>query len=122
MKRKLLLLLGGVALGVAVLFVGVWFLLFLDRHCYFNPRMQGLRCNNNLRQIDSSKEQAALALHLSGTALVTEAQITPYMKGNQMPMCPAGGTYSINPMNKTPSCSLRPADRNDPCHQLPGPE
>lgn len=119
MRRKILLVLGCAALVPALLFAGFWLLVFLDAHCFFNPRMQGLRCNNNLRMIDSAKEQAALALHLSDTDLVTEAHITPYMKGNQMPKCPAGGIYSINPMNKNPRCSLRPVDRNDPCHQLP---
>ena len=119
MKRQIPLLLRRAALVCGLLFIGGWILVFSAERRFFNPRLQGLGCTSNLRMIDAMKEQAAQELNLARTDIPTEAQITPYIKGNQMPKCPAGGIYSINPMNKPPTCSLRPADRSSSGHQLP---
>jgi prepilin-type N-terminal cleavage/methylation domain-containing protein len=62
-------------------------------------------CINNLRQIDSAKEQSAMK---NGTANNTAANAdwTSYLKGNAVPICPAGGTYTINNIGVDPTCDV----------------
>ncbi len=66
-------------------------------------------CINNLRQIDAAKQEWALEKHKKTGAVVTEADIKPYIKldtkGN-LPKCPAGGTYTIGNVGETPACSV----------------
>ncbi|MCK5850235.1 MAG: hypothetical protein KAH23_04910 [Kiritimatiellae bacterium] len=63
-------------------------------------------CINNLRQIDAAKEQFALANKLHDTDTPGE-EIGAYLRGGWKAMkCPAGGTYTINSMNKNPECTV----------------
>ena len=66
-------------------------------------------CINNLRIIAAAKEQTVAEHGLEEGDTLTEADITPYIKGNQMPSCPSrGGAYSINAVGEDPTCSLGP--------------
>jgi small-conductance mechanosensitive channel len=65
-----------------------------------------LACVNNLRQIDGAKQQWALEHQKAGSALMTQADLLPYLKGNVMPACPAGGVYSLNPVSVPPICNI----------------
>ncbi len=62
-------------------------------------------CINNLRLIDAAKEQWALETNANTGAAVAAADITPYLKGNAMPACPANGNYTIDVVGTRPSCS-----------------
>ena len=64
-------------------------------------------CINNLRIISSAKEQAAAEHGYEEGDTLTEPDLIPYIKGNQMPSCPSkGGTYSINAVGENPTCSF----------------
>ena len=64
-------------------------------------------CVNNLRQVDSAKEQAAMANNwandydCSGDA----ATINAYIKGGA-PSCPSSGTYTYGNIGTDPTCSV----------------
>jgi hypothetical protein len=73
---------------------------------------QAAACVNNLRLIDGAKEQWALDHQKPPGALLTAADIAPYLKGNTLPVCPAGGIYTLNPVGIAPICNL-------PGHALP---
>jgi prepilin-type N-terminal cleavage/methylation domain-containing protein len=77
-------------------------------------------CINNLRQIDGAKQQWALEnKKTSADSPPTSTSLTPYLgRGNagNWPSCPANGTYSVNPISTTPTCSLSAAPNN---HILP---
>jgi len=62
-------------------------------------------CINNLRMIDAAKQQWALENKKTGTDTPTRADLKPYLGKGKFPVCPAGGTYTINPVNKSPECS-----------------
>jgi prepilin-type N-terminal cleavage/methylation domain-containing protein len=63
-------------------------------------------CINNLRQIDSGKEQGALAYRIAqGTALAT-ASVDQYIKGGTTPVCPAAGTYTYRVIGSNPTCTV----------------
>jgi prepilin-type N-terminal cleavage/methylation domain-containing protein len=63
-------------------------------------------CINNLRQIDSGKEQFALEYKLTTGTAVNVASVNAYIKGSTTPTCPASGTYTYNNLGTNPACSL----------------
>ena len=74
-------------------------------------------CINNLRQIDSAKQQWALETRQATNATPVETDIGPYLgrAGNTAGMgCPAGGanstnftaSYNINAVSTAPTCKI----------------
>ncbi|MEI9863616.1 MAG: hypothetical protein WDN00_03480 [Limisphaerales bacterium] len=53
-------------------------------------------CINNLRQIDAAKQQWALEKNKTAEAIPTAQEIAPYFKNSVLPVCPSGGTYTLN--------------------------
>ena len=74
-------------------------------------------CINNLRMIDSGKEQAALAERWGDSTQAGTATVNLYIKGNTTPTCPAAGTYTYGYMNRSPICSFS----GTTTHKLPNP-
>ena len=62
-------------------------------------------CINNLRQIDSGKEQGAMAHHLSDGVAIAPATVNEYIKGGA-PSCPGGGGYTYNNIGTSPTCNV----------------
>ena len=56
---------------------------------------QANACINNMRQIDSAIQQWALENGKKDTDAAANADVIPYIKGGKMPVCPAGGDYTI---------------------------
>jgi hypothetical protein len=78
-----------------------------------SPEQQQLNdCVNNLRQIDGAKEQWALENRQAQGAPADASVIKPYLK--EMPVCPAGGSYTIGAIGTLPVCTT-------PGHALPQP-
>jgi len=69
-------------------------------------------CINNLRQIDSAKEQWAMAGQKADGDAPDVAAACQYIRGSTAPTCPKGGTYEFNPIGSTPTCSI-------PGHEMP---
>lgn len=69
-------------------------------------------CINNLRQIDAAKQQWALEKNKTATDVPTVQDLLPYFPSGAFPVCPDGGTYSINSAGELPTCSV-------PGHVLP---
>jgi len=64
-------------------------------------------CINNLRQIDGAIQQWALENKQLANAAVTMQNILPYLGSNQTaPVCPSGGTYTVNNVSTPPTCSI----------------
>jgi hypothetical protein len=66
-------------------------------------------CINNLRQLDAAKNQWALENAKPASAVPTKSDLLPYLRS--WPACPQGGSYTLNPVDQTPACSI-------PNHQL----
>ena len=64
------------------------------------------QCLQNLRQIDAAKQSWAVDNSKDATDVPTVQDLLPYLKGNVLPVCPAGGIYRIGAMNEQPSCSI----------------
>ena len=64
-------------------------------------------CINNLRVIDSGKEQYAIENNVGTGTACTSALISPYLKNNAMPDCPGTSTaYTVNAIGTLPVCAL----------------
>ncbi|MGC9943820.1 MAG: hypothetical protein ABSE48_18490 [Verrucomicrobiota bacterium] len=62
-------------------------------------------CLSNLRRIDDAKQQWAADNDEADNAVPKAADLLKYLKSGVFPVCPCGGTYSINPVNEVPTCS-----------------
>ncbi len=62
-------------------------------------------CINNLRMIDSAKEQWAMEMSKNDGDPVVNPAVEQYMKGLTTPVCPEGGTYTYGPIGTAPTCS-----------------
>ena len=61
-------------------------------------------CIENLRQIDGAKQQWGLENKQASTASPQQSDLAPYLK--TYPTCPAAGTYTINTLATSPTCSV----------------
>jgi len=69
-------------------------------------------CINNLRQLVDAKQQWALDKSKTTTDVPTAQDLLPYLKDGVFPVCPEGGTYTINAVGEAPGCTI-------PGHTLP---
>ncbi len=69
-------------------------------------------CITNLKMIDAAKLQWALLNNKAEDAVPTAQDLLPYFKDGVFPVCPSGGTYTINAVGEAPTCSI-------PGHALP---
>jgi hypothetical protein len=63
-------------------------------------------CINNLRMIDAAKQQWALLNNKTDETVPVALDLLPYLKGNVFPVCPSGGSYTINAVGTPPTCSV----------------
>jgi hypothetical protein len=64
-------------------------------------------CINNLRVIDAAKTQWALEKAKNATDVPAPQDLLPYFKDGTFPVCPDGGTYSINALGVPPTCTVQ---------------
>jgi len=69
-------------------------------------------CINNLRVLESAKDQLAIEAGKTNGAAVTMKDLAPYLKHSQGVICPAGGSYKLNTIGVNPICT-------QPGHRLP---
>jgi prepilin-type N-terminal cleavage/methylation domain-containing protein len=64
-------------------------------------------CSQNLRVIESAKDQFLMEANLPRTATVSEANITgPLNYLKNMPLCPSQGTYTVGTGDTDATCSI----------------
>ncbi|HLP76020.1 MAG TPA: DUF4190 domain-containing protein [Candidatus Paceibacterota bacterium] len=71
-------------------------------------------CIHNLRQIDAAKNSWATEKGKQPNEIPTAEDLKPYIPGNLMPMCPAGGEYRINAVEEHATCSVPKHELQDP--------
>ena len=89
---------------IAVATIGILAAIALPN--FNNARLEARKsiCINNMRQIDSAKEQWALENGKSTEDEPTEAEVAAYIRSS-FPQCPSNGTYTIGDLGHLPSCS-----------------
>lgn len=63
-------------------------------------------CSLQLQQIEGAKEQWALENKKQAGELVLITDVTPYLKGGIMPVCPDAGLYTIGKVGVRPRCTV----------------
>lgn len=66
---------------------------------------EAVKCRKNLARIQSAKRKAAAETGQESGAIPLE-DVLKELKTSELPACPAGGTYSLNPLEKMPTCSI----------------
>lgn len=94
-----------VEIMIVVAIIGLLAVIAIPNFVRARTTAQQNACFNNMRQIDSAKQQWALETRQSGSAATPgDTDITPYIRGG-VPKCPASGTYTVNNVSTVPSCS-----------------
>lgn len=102
----LVLIIVGAVGFVGIFMVGMLAAIAIPNFVKARNTAQANACINNLRTIDSAKQQWAVENKKEDTDTPTRDQLEPLLRSGQFPMCPAGGTYTINVVSEPPVCSL----------------
>lgn len=95
-----------VEIMIVVMIIGLLAAIALPNFQRARDSAQTTACINNMRQIESGKDQYAVEQGLTTGASITTAQVAPYVKGGY-PTCPvAGGTYTPNAIGADVTCSI----------------
>jgi len=94
-----------VEIMIVVAIIGLLAVIAIPNFVKARTTAQTNACINNMRQIDSAKQQWAIENNQDGTATPSSANVGSYIRGG-FPTCPASGTYTINNVNTPPSCSV----------------
>lgn len=128
------LILGYVQIGVMVFMLPLMTAIAIPSFMRARTTSQANACINNLRQIESAKEQYGMAAGLTNGAIISLGQLVGpdrYLK--QWPICPltnASGSarpdvssncYQVNPLGVNAACKLGSELPAPQTHQLPAP-
>ena len=95
-----------VAIPVLVSVIGLLAAIAIPSFVKARSTAQMNGCVNNLRIIDSAKEQWALVSRADIGQAPEVPGVNEYIKGNATPLCPAGGRYTYGSIGADPECSL----------------
>jgi prepilin-type N-terminal cleavage/methylation domain-containing protein len=94
-----------VEIMIVVLIIGLLAAIAIPSFVRARDRSRDSACVNNLRQIDSAKEQFAMENNVAEDGTVTTGEAGGLIKAG-WPSCPGGGTYTIGVVGTDPSCNL----------------
>ncbi|MCE9616596.1 MAG: hypothetical protein K8T26_20160 [Lentisphaerae bacterium] len=111
------------AMPVIVAVVGLLAAIAIPSFVKARDTSQVKACINNMRILDAAKEQAAMGRGLEVGDVLTEDDVSPFVKGGFAGLvCPRGGHYAINLLGEDPACSVhgslsassKPRPRHEP--------
>jgi prepilin-type N-terminal cleavage/methylation domain-containing protein len=112
---------------IVVSFIGLLAAISIPNLIRARSHSQMTVCLNNLRQIDSAKQQWATELKMEGSAVPEQSDIDPYIGRTghaDNTICPAGGagatfstSYTLNSVTNKPTCNIVPSGLQ--AHALP---
>ncbi|NBR84821.1 MAG: hypothetical protein EB141_20515 [Verrucomicrobia bacterium] len=69
------------------------------------PAARKNSCIANMKQLAEAKRIWATLTKPEASATAQASDLSPFLKGGRMPVCPAGGTYTLGAVNEPPRCS-----------------
>ena len=94
-----------VEIMIVVVIIGLLAALAIPNFSHARTNARRGTCINNMRILDAAKQEYALENNKDAATVPASDDVAPYMRSNAMPICPAGGIYSIEAIGTTPSCS-----------------
>jgi prepilin-type N-terminal cleavage/methylation domain-containing protein len=101
-----------VEIMIVVAIIGVLAAIGIPSFLHARTRSQATACINNLRQVETAVQQVAIEKGKRvGDDITYPDDVSAYIKlnsNNEIPGCPAGGTYSLQKVGEIPQaiCSL----------------
>src|SRR5580704_15377578 len=112
-----------VEIMIVVAIIGLLAAIAIPNFVKARATSQANACINNLRQIDAAVNQWALETHqTTGASVSFPGDLSPYIKlnaANQIPGCPAGGTYNVAPVGNNPQVTCNLGNTVTPGHFEP---
>lgn len=109
-----------VEIMIVVALIGLLAALAIPNFIRARTTAQTKVCINNLRQIDSAKQQWALENKQTGGATPVQTELEPFLirtTSGVMPICPSAGptatfatSYAINEVTNSPTCLIDPGN------------
>lgn len=99
------LIMGYISLAMTVFVLPLLLAIAIPSFVKVRAESQKASCVNNMRIIEDTMRSVAMAKNLSEGAVLTEADLTPYIKNGMIPVCPAGGTYAFGKVGEETRCS-----------------
>ncbi len=109
-----------VEIMIVIAIIGLLCAVAIPNYVKARANSQANACINNLRQIDGAMQEFAIenGKHV-GDVVNYPTDLTPYLKMNalnQIPACPAGGTYQLSPVGNEPSAMFARWETRLPRH------
>jgi competence protein ComGC len=108
----IILLVVGIVGFVGIAMIGLLAAIAIPNFVKARQTAQMNMCINNLRMIDGAKQQWALEHKKESTDTPTQGEVVVFLRNQQLPVCAAGGIYTLNAAGEEPTCSV-------PDHRLP---
>jgi prepilin-type N-terminal cleavage/methylation domain-containing protein len=109
-----------VEIMIVVAIIGLLAAIAIPNFVKARATSQANACINNLHKINDASDEFALESGKStGFPVSLNRDLTPYIKMNssgKIPPCPTSGTYSIEKIGDTPTCSI--GSSVNPAHAL----
>jgi len=90
---------------IVVAIIGIMAAITIPAFARHRAKAQREVCILNLRQIDGAKQVFALEQRRTTGSRVRRVDILPYLRRQQMPVCPCRGIYSVRPVGRDPTCT-----------------
>jgi hypothetical protein len=97
---------GTIIVASTVVPVAVGAALVLPALAKAKQNAQKVACINNLRMIDSAKQQWALENKKKDSDTPTQQDLLQFLPKHKFPVCPGNGDYTINEVSSKPQCSV----------------
>ena len=94
---------------IVVAIIGMLASIAVPSYVRARDQAQSKACINTLRQIDGAAQTWALENKKTSLAAYTLSDVKPYIKldsQNNIPTCPAGGTYTTTIVSNSPTCNI----------------
>lgn len=94
-----------VEIMIVVAVIGIMAMIALPNFAKARATAQKKGCVKNLRELDLTKQQWGFENKKQSTAIPSVAQIRVYFGMNRMPVCPSRGTYTLQRLDRNPTCT-----------------
>jgi type II secretory pathway pseudopilin PulG len=96
-----------IAVMIVVAVIGLLAAIAIPAFAKARSTAQMSACMNNLRLLESAKDQAAIDNSHKDGETIPESEFSPFLKnGLGGLVCPNGGAYAVNPVGKDAQCSV----------------